>query len=120
MAVIVEHLLAVQMELGNMHLFLYTKCEITKFFAPLGFYEIARVSDRLVFMENRRDGFARYIASLAPYGAQTPGAAIVMNANPFTNGHAYLLERAARENCASCSSCSARTARSSPRRRTTT
>ena len=98
MAVIVEHLLQVQLERGNAHLFLYTKCESAKFFAPLGFTEVARVSDRLVFMENRRDGFARYLASLAPYGGEAPGAALVMNANPFTNGHAYLLDRAAREN----------------------
>lgn len=98
MAVIVSHLVQAQMERGNAHLFLYTKCESAKFFSPLGFTEIARVGGRLVFMENRRDGFARYVASLAPYGGEAPGAALVMNANPFTNGHACLLERAAREN----------------------
>ena len=107
MAVIVSHLVQVQMERGNMHLFLYTKCESAKFFSPLGFTEIARVGDRLVFMENRRDGFSRHIAALAsalkgmPGNAgalDIPGAALVMNANPFTNGHAYLLDRAAREN----------------------
>ena len=69
-----------------------------KFFAPLGFTEIARVDGRLVFMENRRDGFARYLKSLAPYAGERPGAALVMNANPFTLGHAALAERAAREN----------------------
>lgn len=102
MADIVAHLVQVQMERGNTHLFLYTKCDSAKFFEPCGFYEIARVADRLVFMENRRDGFARYIQSLRasmPEGSlDTSGAALVMNANPFTNGHAYLLERAAREN----------------------
>lgn len=49
-------------------------------------------------MENRRDGFARYLKSLAPYAGERPGAALVMNANPFTLGHAALAERAAREN----------------------
>ena len=100
MAEIVSHLVQAQMERGNTHLFLYTKCESAKFFAPLGFYEIARVGGRLVFMENRRDGFARYVRGLqAKLGeSDAPAAAIVMNANPFTNGHASLLERAATEN----------------------
>ena len=88
----------VQLERGNTHLFLYTKADSAKFFAPLGFTEIARVAGRLVFMENRRDGFSRYLQSLAPYAGKEAGAALVMNANPFTLGHAYLLERAAREN----------------------
>ena len=98
MAVIVAHLVQVQLERGNTHLFLYTKADSAKFFAPLGFTEIARVEGRLVFMENRRDGFKRYLQSLAPYAGEEPGAALVMNANPFTLGHAALLERAAREN----------------------
>lgn len=102
MADLVAHLVQVQMERGNTHLFLYTKCESAKFFAPCGFYEIARVDGRLVFMENRRDGFDRYLRGLAaqlPAGSlQTPGAALVMNCNPFTNGHAYLLHQAAEEN----------------------
>lgn len=100
MAEIVSHLVQVQLERGNTHLFLYTKCESARFFAPLGFYEIARVADRLVFMENRRDGFARYVKGLAAQLGESdvPAAALVMNANPFTNGHAALLARAAREN----------------------
>lgn len=98
MAVIVAHLVQAQLERGNTHLFLYTKIDSAKFFAPLGFTEIARVDGRLVFMENRRDGFARYLKSLAPYADERPGAALVMNANPFTLGHAALAERAAREN----------------------
>lgn len=57
MAVIVAHLVQAQLERGNTHLFLYTKIDSAKFFAPLGFTEIARVDGRLVFMENRRDGF---------------------------------------------------------------
>ena len=95
MAVIVAHLVQAQLERGNTHLFLYTKIDSAKFFAPLGFTEIARVDGRLVFMENRRDGFARYLKSLAPYAGERPGAALVMNANPFTNGHRYLIQQAA-------------------------
>ena len=99
MASIVSHLVQRQMELGRTHLFLYTKAESEAFFSPLGFTRIAQVSGRLVFMENRRDGFARYIAGLKEETfSETPGAALVMNANPFTNGHDYLLSKAASEN----------------------
>lgn len=98
MADIVAHLVQKQMELGHTHLFLYTKVESEKFFAPLGFTKIAQVGDKLVFMENRRDGFARYISGLKEAYSQTPGAALVMNANPFTNGHDYLVSKAAAEN----------------------
>ena len=94
MAVIVAHLVQAQLERGHTHLFLYTKVDSAKFFAPLGFTEIARVDGRLVFMENRRDGFSRYLKSLAPYAGERPGAALVMNANPFTLGHQYLAETA--------------------------
>ncbi len=99
MAELVAHLTQVQAARGHTHLFLYTKCDSARFFAPCGFYEVARVDDRLVFMENRRDGFARYLRALKNQlpasSLETPGAALVMNANPFTNGHAYLLEQAA-------------------------
>ena len=96
---IVSHLIQVQFERGNFHLFLYTKCESARFFGDLGFHEIARVEDKVVFMENRRIGFQSYLRSLS--GKAVPGkqaAALVMNANPFTRGHQYLVERAAAEN----------------------
>ncbi len=98
---IVTHLIDVQFQRGNIHLFLYTKCHTAKFFKDLGFYEIARVDNQLVFMENRRTGFSDYLKDLAAASpANNTGnvAALVMNANPFTNGHLYLVEKAAAEN----------------------
>ena len=95
---IVTHLMAVQAERGNTHLFLYTKPKSAKFFGGLGFYEIARVENSLVFMENRRRGFSDYCAALEKTCREGTSAAIVMNANPFTLGHLHLVERAAAEN----------------------
>lgn len=96
---VVSHLMEVQMQRGNAHLFVYTKCESAKFFGSLGFYEIARAGDRVAFMENRRDGFSGYLRQLAAQApAPQPGqkvGALVMNANPFTLGHQYLAETAA-------------------------
>ncbi len=95
---VVSHLLEKQTERGNMHVFLYTKAANERIFRDLGFREIARVEGELVFMENRRDGFSRYLAGLARTRREGTSAAVVMNANPFTRGHRYLVERAAAEN----------------------
>ena len=92
---IVTHLIEQQCARGNLHLFLYTKVQSAKFFEDLGFCEITRVENRLVFMENRPDGFARYLRGLAAAKTTGKSAAIVMNANPFTRGHQYLVEKAA-------------------------
>lgn len=92
---IITHLIEVQYQRGNLHLFLYTKISTAKFFRDLGFYEIARVDDALVFMENRRDGFENYLARLSLSKKDGLSAALVMNANPFTLGHQYLAETAA-------------------------
>lgn len=95
---IVSHLTDYQFQRGNMHLFLYTKIKSAKFFGDLGFHEIARVDDTLVFMENRRTGFADYLKRLETTKRPGKSAALVMNANPFTLGHQYLVELAA-ANC---------------------
>ena len=92
---IISHLVEVQYARGNTHLFLYTKVSSAKFFGDLGFYEIARVDGTLVFMENRRKGFSGYLETLERTKKEGVSAALVMNANPFTLGHQYLVETAA-------------------------
>ena len=52
----------------------------------------------LIFLENRKDGFPGYLKKLEAAKRSGRSAAIVMNANPFTLGHRYLIETAAREN----------------------
>ena len=92
---IISHLMEVQIARGNTHLFLYTKGKSAKFFGDLGFYEIARVDGTLVFMENRKTGFPNYLKNLEKTKKDGVSAALVMNANPFTLGHQYLVETAA-------------------------
>ena len=92
---IISHLMEVQYARGNVHLFLYTKIKSAKFFGSLGFYEIARVDGTLVFMENRKSGFPNYLQALEKTKKDGVSAALVMNANPFTLGHQYLVETAA-------------------------
>lgn len=96
---IVSHLTEVQFNRGNLHFFVYTKPSTAAFFRDLGFYEIASIPDLLVFMENRRNGFTDYLSRLRQESSTADAvsaAAIVMNANPFTLGHRYLIETAAK------------------------
>ena len=95
---IVTHLMEHQAEQGRFHLFVYTKCQSAKFFRDIGFHEIARVEGTLSFLENRRNGFRDYCAELEKSRRDGNSAVIVMNANPFTLGHRYLVERASKEN----------------------
>ncbi len=94
---LVRHLIEVQCRRGNFHLFLYTKGSAAPQFRDLGFHEIARDGQRAVFLENRRQGFSDYLRTLqteTPPDPAAPVGAVVMNANPFTLGHQYLVEQA--------------------------
>lgn len=93
---IVTHLITEQHELGNDHIFLYTKSQYQQIFQDLGFHTIVHIQNQIVFMENKSDGFTRYLEGLKDQ--QVTGqrvAAIIMNANPFTLGHQFLVETAA-------------------------
>jgi len=81
---------------GHDHLFLYTKPKNEAMFAGLFFYPVAKTGDVLL-MENRKNGIGSFLDSLsAPDSGGTTGA-IVMHCNPFTLGHRYLVETAARQ-----------------------
>ena len=100
---IISHLIQFQFERGNFHLFLYTKFTIYPFLKKLGFYEIVIIKDQIVFMENKKTGFSDYLNKLSKsklnYKNNTKKiAAIVINGNPFTLGHLYLIEKASKEN----------------------
>lgn len=96
--IIVGHLIEIQNARGNNHIFLYTKVDSGHFFSPLGFYEISRVKDKVIFMENKSSGFSKYINNLKHKVKQGRRiGSIVMNANPFTLGHLSLIEKASQE-----------------------
>ena len=100
---IVSHLIQYQFDRGNFHLFIYTKYTTYHLFKDLGFYEIVRIKDQIVFMENKKNGFNDYLNELSKSKLNNNVnakkiAAIVMNANPFTLGHLYLIEKASKEN----------------------
>ncbi len=81
---------------GFDHLFLYTKPRNRLLFEPLFFYPVAKTPNVLL-MESRKQGIRSFLESLdRPHQGGEVGA-IVMNADPFTLGHQYLVETAAKE-----------------------
>lgn len=84
---------------GKTSLFLYTKPENETIFTELGFYPLASSPDAIL-MENHEYGCSQYVSELMRSESQTETAAIVMNCNPFTLGHRYLIEKACSENSA--------------------
>lgn len=81
---------------GYKHLFLYTKPSNRFVFSSLFFYPIAE-TDKVLFMENKRDGISSFLELLPEKKEGEKTGAIVMNCNPFTLGHQYLIEKAAGE-----------------------
>lgn len=81
---------------GYSHLFLYTKPKNLTMFSSLFFYPVAQ-TEQVLLMENKPNGIASFLDSLPT--ARTDGTigAVVMNCNPFTKGHRYLIETAAKE-----------------------
>lgn len=81
---------------GYRHLFLYTKPKNREMFASLFFYPIAE-SDKVLLMEDKKGGITEFLDSLSAKTPKGTVGACVMNCNPFTLGHRYLIEKAASE-----------------------
>lgn len=95
---------------GVSHLFLYTSLANEEKFLACGFHRIVAVPDEaqrpdggagaagVVFMENSRAGITKWTEELSYYRRQRPKVgAVVVNCNPFTLGHRYLLQQAAQD-----------------------
>ena len=94
MNILVSRLIVIAREEGRDSVKAFTKPENEGIFKSLGFALIAS-SPKAILMENGRGGlpeYRKYLESLARPGRN---GAIVMNANPFTKGHRYLVEQAA-------------------------
>ena len=79
---------------GCQHLFLYTKPANGALFSDLLFYPVAQTGDVLL-MEDRKDGIHSFIKELRASAHTGKNGAAVMNCDPFTLGHQYLIESAA-------------------------
>ena len=82
--------------MGHRRLFLYTKPKNELMFSSLFFYSVAK-TDKVLLMEDRKNGIGEFLDSLPCEKANGTVGACVMNCNPFTLGHRYLIEKAAKE-----------------------
>lgn len=83
-------------ESGINHLFLYTKSENEEVFSSLFFYPVAK-TDKVLLLENKKNGISNFLDTLTREKTNGVTGSIVMNCNPFTLGHQYLIETAAKE-----------------------
>ena len=93
---LVVHLLEKLREENQLHSFLYTKPKNEQIFQSLGFQKVV-ANQEVLFMEQGKPDFADYLDYLTQHKKAGPASSIVMNANPFTKGHQYLVEKAAKE-----------------------
>ena len=81
---------------GHRHLFLYTKPENEQLFLPLMFHPVA-ATDKVLLMEDKPAGMQTFLQELPVSPCDGTVGAAVMNCDPFTLGHRYLVETAAKE-----------------------
>lgn len=93
-----SEVLKVATDAGYHDLFLYCRPDNVKLFRGWAFFPLVEVPGTIVLMENNPVALQKYCDGLAKDrhpGKQIGG--IVLNANPFTLGHRYLVEKAAAE-----------------------
>lgn len=98
---IISTLVNEQYRRGYSHIFIYTKPKNGAIFRDFGFYDIEGVEDKVLLLENKRNGIEKYCHELIKETPKYEGsmvAAIVANCNPFTLGHRFLIEKASKEN----------------------
>lgn len=78
---------------GKTHLFLFTRTEKAESFEAIGFQRICEY-EGVVLLECGGSGIQGFVKRLQKHRAPGKNGAIVMNANPFTLGHRYLVEKA--------------------------
>jgi len=79
---------------GRTHLFLFTKSENAASFSGMGFSEISEYMG-VSLLECGMGDVKSFARKLEKHAVPGVNGAIVMNANPFTLGHRYLIETAA-------------------------
>ena len=99
-AKIISHLIKIAAEREKTTLHLFTKPEKAHYFVDMGFRKVVEALPYTTMLEwgdYALEEYLRYLKSQS-FEDRPEAAAIVMNANPFTNGHKYLVEKAANEN----------------------
>ncbi|MBR7087330.1 MAG: GNAT family N-acetyltransferase, partial [Prevotella sp.] len=97
---LISHLISEASQRGHQSVKVFTKPQNRQIFESLGFRVVGE-APLAILMENGR-GIEKYVellknCQLSTVNSQLPTGVIVMNANPFTRGHQYLIEQAAQQ-----------------------
>ncbi|MFR4554992.1 MAG: GNAT family N-acetyltransferase, partial [Peptoniphilus sp.] len=90
---IITRLLNHQYEIGNNHLFIFTKPKNIKIFADFGFSLVEETED-VALLDNKIEELHKLLKNIED---QRESGAIVINANPMTKGHLYLINEARKQ-----------------------
>ena len=93
-AKLLSRLMELTRERGYDTVRLFTKPSNRGIFGSLGFRLLA-TAEKAILMEAGADGLKEYKKYLSEKATEGRNGVIVMNANPFTRGHRYLVEQAA-------------------------
>ncbi len=91
---LVSHLLSEARQRGYLNVKVYTKPKNSDIFQGLGFKTLA-TSPLAILMENGMGGLDSYVNYLRSHRNDGNNGVLMMNCNPFTLGHRYLIEQAA-------------------------
>jgi [citrate (pro-3S)-lyase] ligase len=95
---IVSDLINEQYRRGNNHFFVYTKPNNYKMFKDFGFYKIEEVPNKVLLLENDPNGIRSFLDRIQKKRVEGKiVSSVVVNCNPFTLGHKYLIEKASEE-----------------------
>lgn len=95
-ATLVSHLMSIAMSRQYEAVKVFTKPSNQKIFESLGFHLLAE-APKAVLLENGLSGWLTYEHYLKSLRREGKSGLIVMNANPFTRGHRFLISQAARQ-----------------------
>ena len=87
---IITRLIAYQYERDESHLFIFTKPKNIKIFSDFGFSLVEETED-VALLDNKIEELHKILKSMED---DRESGAIVINANPMTKGHLYLIETA--------------------------
>ncbi len=91
---LISHLMSQMNVEGHNNVKVFTKPGNIDIFESLGFKTLGE-SSKAILLENGLDGLSSYVNYLHSLKRDGNNGIIVMNANPFTLGHQYLVEQAA-------------------------
>ena len=93
---LISHLMSQMNTQGHNSVKVFTKPGNAEIFESLGFKTLGE-SGKAILLENGLEGLSTYVNYLRSLKRDGKNGMIVMNANPFTLGHQYLVEQAAKQ-----------------------